>query len=60
MKITQQYYCWKNNKFQFNSNLLYNKNGFKGMHGKFIISNNTSLQELKIYKVLKKKFVKVY
>ena len=54
------YYCWKNNNFQFNSNLLYSKNGFKGMHGKFIINNNTSIQELKVYKVLKKKFVKVY
>ena len=54
------YYCWKNNNFQFNSNLLYSKKGFKGMHGKFIINNNTSLQELKVYKVLKKKFVKVY
>ena len=54
------YYCWKNNDLQFNSNLLYNKNGFKGMHGKFTIINNASIQELKIYKVLKKKFVKVY
>ncbi len=54
------YYCWKNNGAQFNSNQLYNKNGFKGLHGKFVISNNLSNQQLKIYKVSEKKFIKVY
>ena len=54
------YYCWKNNDGQFNYNQLYNKNGFKGLHGKFVISNNLSSQQLQVYKVSKKKFIKVY
>ena len=54
------YYCWKNNDSKFQSNLLYNKNGFKGLHGEFIIKNNFSIQNLKIYKVSEKKFLKVY
>ena len=54
------YYCWANNNKKFNTNQLYNKNGFKGLHGKFIIKNNLSKQSLKIYKVSKKKFIKVY
>ena len=54
------YYCWSNNKYQFTANQLYNKNGFKGLHGEFMIKNNSSKQKLKIYKVDKKKFVKVY
>ncbi len=53
------YYCWKNNDGQFNYNQLYNKNGFKGLHGKFVISNNLSSQQLQVYKVSKKKFIKV-
>ena len=54
------YYCWYNNNKNFNSNQLYNKNGFKGLQGKFVITNNFSKQNLKIYKVSNKKFIKVY
>ena len=54
------YYCWLNNNFQFKSNQLYNKEGFKGLHGKFFIEGNLTKQNLKIYKVQKKKFIKVY
>tara|TARA_B100001750_G_scaffold245943_1_gene266857 strand:+ start:55 stop:1227 length:1173 start_codon:yes stop_codon:yes gene_type:complete len=53
------YYCWLNNDFQFEKSQLYNKKGFKGLHGKFVIENNASKHELKIYKISKKKFVKV-
>jgi len=54
------YYCWINNNFQFESNQLYNKEGFKGLHGEFVISENFSKQKLNIYKVTEKKFKKVY
>ena len=54
------YYCWSNNNFQFKKEQLYNKKGFKGLHGKFLIEKNLSKQNLKIYKVSKKKFIKVY
>ena len=54
------YYCWSNNNFQFKNNQLYNKKGFKGLHGEFLIENNVSKQKLKIYKVSKKKFIKVF
>jgi hypothetical protein len=54
------YYCWINNNFQFKASQLYNKNGFKGLHGEFIIIDNFSKQKLKIYKVYDKKFKKVY
>jgi|TARA_Y100000310_G_scaffold117300_1_gene116053 hypothetical protein len=54
------YYCWFNNNFQFKQNQLYKKEGFKGLHGEFLIENNLSKQKLKIYKVLEKKFIKVY
>ena len=54
------YYCWSNNNFQFKQDQLYTKEGFKGLHGEFIIENNLSKQKLKIYQVLKNKFVKVY
>ena len=54
------YYCWSNNNFQFKQDQLYIKEGFKGLHGEFIIENNLSKQKLKIYQVLKNKFVKVY
>ena len=54
------YYCWINNNSQFEASQLYNKDGFKGLHGEFIIMNNFSKQKLKIYKVSKKKFKKVY
>ena len=54
------YYCWYNNDEQFNTDQLYNKNGFKGLHGKFTIKDNVSEPHLKIYKVFKKKFLKVY
>ena len=54
------YYCWSNNNFQFKQNQLYSKEGFKGLHGEFIIKGNLSKQKLKIYKVSEKKFIKVY
>ena len=54
------YYCWFNNNAQFKPNQLYNKNGFKGLHGEFIIKGNLSKHKLKIYKVSDKKFLKVY
>ena len=54
------YYCWSNNNFQFKSEQLYNKKGFKGLHGQFTIKDNLSWQKLKIYKVSEKKFIKVY
>jgi len=31
------YYCWFNNNFQFKVDQLYNKEGFKGLHGEFHI-----------------------
>ena len=54
------YYCWSNNDFQFKTNQLMNKNGFKGLHGEFVINSNFSKQKLKIYKISEKKFIKVY
>jgi len=54
------YYCWFNNNAQFKPDQLYNKNGFKGLHGEFIIKDNLSIHQLKIYKVSNKKFIKVY
>ena len=53
------YYCWSSNNFQFKKDQLYNKKGFKGLQGEFSIEGNLSKQKLKIYKVSKKKFVKV-
>ena len=38
---------------------LYAKSGFKGLHGKFKIQNNLSHQDLNIYKISKKNFLKV-
>jgi hypothetical protein len=54
------YYCWSSNNFQFKHDQLYNKKGFKGMHGEFFIEKNLSRHKLKIYKILEKKFVKVF
>ena len=54
------YYCWVNNNFQFNANQLYNKKGFRGLHAEFIIKDNQSIQKLGIYKISKKKYIKVY
>ena len=54
------YYCWSNNNFQFKTEQLYSKKGFRGLHGQFIIENNQSKQKLNIYKVSEKKFIKVY
>ncbi len=54
------YYCWSNNNFQFKKDQLYSKKGFKGLHGEFLIEDNSSKQKLKIYKVSNNKFVKVY
>ncbi len=54
------YYCWSNNNFHFKKEQLYTKEGFKGLHGEFFIENNSSKQKLKIYRISKNKFVKVY
>ena len=54
------YYCWFNNNFQFKTEQLYNNKGFKGLQGEFFIQGNLTHQKLKIYKVSKKKFIKVY
>jgi len=54
------YYCWFNNYAEFKPDQLYNKNGFKGLHGEFIIKDNLSKHQLKIYKISDKKFLKVY
>ena len=54
------YYCWFNNDFKFEASQLYNKKGFKGLHGEFVIKDNISNQKLKIYKIDKKKFVEVF
>ena len=54
------YYCWSSNNFKFKKEQLFNKKGFKGLHGEFFIENNLSKQKLKIYKVSKDKFIKVY
>ena len=54
------YYCWINNNEQFKIEQLYNKSGFKGLHGEFTIENNLSKHQLKIYKVSEKNFIKVY
>ena len=53
------YYCWANNNFEFKPNQLYNKDGFKGLHGEFLIEKSLSKQKLNIYKIADKKFVKV-
>ena len=54
------YYCWFNNNFQFKKEQLYNKEGFKGLHGEFHIEGNLSKQKLIIYKISERKFIKVY
>ena len=54
------YYCWINNNYEFNMQQLYKKDGFKGLHGEFIIKENSTMQKLKIYKVSKKEFIEVY
>ena len=54
------YYCWSNNDFHFKIEQLYNKKGFRGLHGEFFIEKNQSKQKLNIYKVSQKKFIKVY
>ena len=54
------YYCWINNNSEFKVSQLYNKDGFKGLHGEFIIENNLSKQKLKIYKVKEKKFLEIH
>ena len=54
------YYCWIKNNKQFESAQLYNKDGFKGLHGEFTIEKNSSYQKLKIYKINEKKFIKVF
>ena len=54
------YHCWFNNNAQFKTDQLYNKKGFKGLHGEFTIKDNLSEHRLKIYRVYEKKFLKVY
>ena len=54
------YYCWINNNFEFKRDLLHNKKGFKGLHGEFLIEDNKSKQNLNVYKISKKEFIKVY
>ena len=54
------YHCWLKNNFEFKAEHLYDKKGFKGLHGQFVIENNQSKQKLGVYKILKKKFIKVY
>jgi len=54
------YHCWYSNDYQFKAGHLYNKDGFKGLNGEFFIKGNTSKHKLKIYKISKKKFLKVY
>jgi len=54
------FYCWFENNFQFKKDQLYNKKGFVGLHGEFHIEGNKSKQKLKIYKISKKNFIKIY
>ena len=54
------YYCWISNNSEFKTSQLYNKEGFKGLHGEFFIVGNSSKQKLKIYKVFNKRFERVY
>jgi len=54
------YHCWYSNDYQFKAGHLYNKDGFKGLNGEFFIKGNASKHKLKIYKISKKKFLKVY
>jgi len=53
------YYCWINNNKVFRVDSLYNKDGFKGLQGEFIIKNNLSEQKLNIYKISGKRFLEV-
>tara|TARA_B110000014_G_C20064982_1_gene554965 strand:- start:144 stop:1310 length:1167 start_codon:yes stop_codon:yes gene_type:complete len=53
------YYCWESNNHEFKTEQLFNKNGFKGMHGEFFIKNNISNQLLNMYKISNKKFKRV-
>ena len=39
---------------------LFSKEGFKGLHGEFVIKNNISQQKLNIYKISDKKFLEVF
>jgi len=54
------YYCWVNNNAEFKPTQLYNKKGFKGLHGEFTINKNISEQKLNIYRISEKKFLKTY
>ena len=54
------YYCWISNNNKFESSQLYKKDGFKGLHGDFFIRDNATMQKLKIYKIKKNEFIKVY
>ena len=53
------YYCWDNNNSQFKAQQLYNKNGFRGLHGEFVITDNFSKQKLKVYKISENNFIEV-
>ena len=54
------YHCWYSNDYQFKTSHLYNKDGFKGLNGEFFIKGNASNHKLNVYKISKKKFLKVY
>ena len=54
------YYCWSSNDNQFKREYLYSKEGFKGLHGDFVIKNNLTNHKLNVYKVSGSKFTKVY
>jgi len=53
------YLMWNGNKSNFKIDKISTKDGFKGLHGEFMIKNNASQQKLKIYKIVEKKFIKV-
>ena len=46
------YYCWINNNSEFKASLLYNKNGFKGLHGEFTIIDNFSNSSMMIFYIM--------
>ena len=54
------YYCWITNNNKFETSQLYKKDGFKGLHGEFFIKENLINQKLKVYKIKKNEFIKVY
>ena len=53
------YFTWLDNNANLKIEKFASKKGFKGLHGEFLIKNNLSHQKLNVYKIFKKKFVKV-